>query len=104
MLPASTEDKFSVLVSELQGFESSDSETEQEAVSLPQDALVIRPMNREDSTGPCDRDTVEEPRTLESPVRCEGDRMENFPFQDSIYVTIHHGSSGRRLHFKCYGF
>jgi len=66
LLLANTKDKFSVLVSELRGFESSDSETEQEAIFLPQDALVIRPMNREDSTGLHDRDIVEEPCTLES--------------------------------------
>lgn len=91
-------------MSELRGFETSDSETQQEAVSLPQDALVIRPMNREDSTGLCDRDTVEESRALESPVICEGDRMGSFPFHNSLYVTMYNGSSGRRLHCKCYSF
>ena len=67
-------------MSESRGFEKSDSETEQGSVSLPQDAQVIRPVNREDSAGLCDRGIVEEPCTLESPVVHEGDRMESFPF------------------------
>jgi len=65
LLLASTQDNFSVLVLEAQGYDSSNSDTEEVAVALPQDALVIRPVNSEDSAGPCDRDIVEEPHTLE---------------------------------------
>jgi hypothetical protein len=61
-------------------------------------------MNSEASTGPCVRDTVEEPHTSGSHVECEAVctpvRMGCFPFQHSPFVTIHHGSSGRRSRLK----
>jgi len=90
--------KFSVLVLEARGFDNSNSEIEEGAATLPQDALLIRPVNSEDSAGPCDRDIVEEPPTLESHVICEAVRIECFPLHDSPYVAQHHGSSGRRYH------
>jgi hypothetical protein len=83
-------------VLEARGFDNSYSETEEGAVTLPQDTLVIRPVNSEDSAGPCDRDIVEEPHTLKSHVICEAVRMECIPLQDSPCIAMHHGNSRRR--------
>jgi len=105
---ASTQDKFSVFVSEARGIDSSKSDTAEGAVAPKQDAQVIRHMNVEDSAGPCDRNIVQEPHTSELPVKCEAVstpvRMECFPFQYSPYVTMQRGSSGRRSRCKCYIF
>ena len=104
MLLASTEDKFSVFVSEARGIDSSNSDTAVGAVAPKEDALVIRHMNAEESAGPCDRNIVEEPHTPESHVNetvSTPVRMECFPFQYSPYVTMQRGSSGRRSRCKC---
>ena len=108
LLLASTQDKFSFFVSEARGTDSNNSDTAEGAAAPKQDALVIRPMNIEDSAGPCDRNIVEEPHTSEWPVKCEAVstpvRMECFPFQYSPDVTVQRGSSGRRSRCKCYIF
>ena len=108
MLLASTQDKFSVFMSEARGIDGSNSDTVEGAVAPKQDAQLIRDMNIEDSGGPCDRNIVEEPHTSESHVKCDAVstpvRMECFPFQYSPYVTMQHGSSGRRSRCKCYIF
>ena len=105
MLLASTQDKFSVFVSEARGIDSCNSDTAEGAVAPKQ---VIRHMNVEDSEGPCGSNIAEEPHTSESPAKCEAlstpVRMECFPFQYSPYVTMQRGSSGRRSRCKCYIF
>ena len=101
LLLASTQDKFSVFVSEAQGIDSSNSDTAEGAVSPKQDALVIR-----HSAGPFERHFVKERHTSELHIKCEAVSipvgMECFPFRYGPYVTMQRGSSGRRAHCKLY--